>query len=70
MMSPSNIQYVMDQEGNTTSVIVPIELWREMTAEDETEYLLKSAAMRRRLMEAIHREESIPFEVVREKLGI
>jgi len=38
--------------------------------QDETAYLLKSKAMRERLLTAINRENGIPFEVVREKLGI
>lgn len=46
------IQYVSDETGNPTAVIVPIELWREIEAEKETAYLLKSENMKRRLLEA------------------
>jgi hypothetical protein len=28
------IQYISDEHGKTTSVIVPIELWQEMTEDD------------------------------------
>lgn len=35
MVQPS-IQYVTDEKGNPTSVIVPIELWREIESERET----------------------------------
>ncbi|MBF0590966.1 MAG: prevent-host-death protein [Nitrospirae bacterium] len=50
--------------------MVPIALYREIKSEKETAYLLKSKAMRERLMEAKERSEDIPFEVVREKLGV
>ncbi len=64
------IQYISDENGETTGVIVPIQLWREIMSEKETAYLLKSAAMKKRLLEAKERYEGIPFEVAREKLGI
>ena len=64
------IQYVSDETGNPTAVIVPIELWREIESEKETAYLLKSDEMKRRLLEAKDRQTGIPFEEVREKLGI
>ncbi|HWN08350.1 MAG TPA: hypothetical protein VNO50_03610 [Pyrinomonadaceae bacterium] len=64
------IQYVSDEGGESTAVIVPIELWREIESEKETAYLLKSENMKRRLMEAKERQTGIPFEEVREKLGI
>ncbi len=64
------IQYVSDEVGNTISVIVPIEIWREIESEKETAYLLKSENMKRRILEAKNRRESIPFEEVCEKLGI
>ena len=64
------IQYVSDEVGNTISVIVPIEIWREIESEKETAYLLKSENMKRRILEAKNRRESISFEEVCEKLGI
>ena len=64
------IQYVSDESGNPTAVIVPIELWREIESEKETAYLLKSENMRRRLLEARERQTGIPLEEAREKLGI
>jgi len=66
----TNIQYISDESGNPTAVIVPIELWREIESEKETAYLLKSETMKRRLMEAKERQTGIPFEEAREKLGI
>ena len=66
----TDIQYVSDENGKPTGVIVPIELWRELVSEKETAYLLSSDTMRRRLLEAKERKEGIPFETVRAKLGI
>ena len=69
-MSQTNIQYVVDENGQNTAVIVPIELWEDIMSESETAHLLKSKTMKKRLLEAMHRKEAIPFEEVREKLGI
>ena len=69
MVSPE-IQYISDESGQTTAVIVPISLWREIEAQRETAYLLKSDAMKRRLLEAKDRKEGLPLETVVEKLGI
>lgn len=66
----AEIQYVSDENGNPVSVIVPIELWREIESEKETAYLLKSESMKRRLLEAKDRQDGIPFEEALEKLGI
>ncbi|PYS37772.1 MAG: prevent-host-death protein [Acidobacteria bacterium] len=66
----TDIQYVSDESGEPTAVIVPIELWREIESEKETAYLLTSENMKQRLVEAKDRETGIPFEEAREKLGI
>jgi antitoxin YefM len=66
----SDIQYVSDESGEPTAVIVPIELWREIESEKETAYLLKSENMKQRLLEAKDRQTGVPFEEAREKLGI
>ena len=65
-----DIQYISDESGNPTAVIVPIELWREIKSEKETAYLLKSEEMKRRLSEAKDSNTGIPFEEAIEKLGI
>ena len=70
MPTHEEIQYITDQEGRATGVIVPIDLWREILSEKETAYLLRSEPMRLRLLAALERQDGIPFEVVREKLGI
>ena len=69
-MSSTEIQYISDESGNTVGVIIPIELWREIESERETAYLLKSETMKRRLLESKERQDGIPFEEAREKLGI
>ncbi len=54
------IQYVTDDMGKTTAVIVPIEEWdvvlKKLYAKEpernDTEYLLESKAMKKRLLEA------------------
>ncbi len=70
MASEREVQYVSDANGNPLGVIVPIELWREIESERETAYLLKSATMKRRLLEAKERQQGISLEETREKLGI
>jgi antitoxin YefM len=69
-VASTDIQIVSNENGEPTAVIVPIELWREIESERETAYLLKSEAMKKRLMEAKQRQEGLSFEAVVEKLGI
>jgi PHD/YefM family antitoxin component YafN of YafNO toxin-antitoxin module len=69
-MADAEIQYVTDESGEATAVIVPISLWREIESERETRYLLKSGAMKRRLLEAKDCTEGIPIEAAVEKLGL
>ena len=64
------LQYVSDASGNPVSVIVPIEVWREIESERETAYLLQNQTMKHRLLEAKDRGEGIPFEEACAKLGI
>jgi antitoxin YefM len=64
----SEIQFISDERGETTAVIVPKSLWREIESEWETAYLLKSETMKRRLLEAKDRDEGIAFEAAIEKL--
>lgn len=57
-----NIQYISDAAGKAVGVFVPIDVWREIEAERETAYLLKSKTMRRRLLDAKDRQEGISFQ--------
>ena len=70
MATSSTLQYISDESGEAISVIVPIELWREIESERETAHLLKSDAMKKRLLEAKHRSEGISLEEARAQLGI
>lgn len=70
MADTQQIQYLSDADGNPVSVLVPINLWREIASERETAYLLKSDAMRDRLLEAKGRDSGISLEDARAKLGI
>ncbi|MGR0480301.1 MAG: prevent-host-death protein [Candidatus Electronema sp. V4] len=65
-----NVQYISDENNRITGVIVPIRLWRELQADKETAYLLKSVTMRERLLQAKRRKDGISFEDACEKLGI
>ena len=69
-MTDDGIQYVSDSDGNAVSVIVPIELWREIESEKETAHLLKSDAMKHRLLEALQRREDHSLEEVRARTGL
>jgi hypothetical protein len=66
----ADIQIVSNEAGEPTAVIIPIELWREIASERETAYLLKSDAMKTRLLAAVQRRDGVSLEVVLEKLGI
>ena len=70
MAAESPVQYVSDESGNAIAVIVPIDLWREIESERETAYLLKSEAMRKRLLESKDRTGGISLDDARKKLGI
>ena len=70
MAAPANIQYISDANGNPVSVIVPIELWREIKSERETAYLLQSETMKARLLAAKSRQGGISLEDACAQLGI
>lgn len=59
-----------NQAGEPTAVIVPIALWREIGSERETAYLLRSEAMRQRLLAALGREIGVPLDAAVAKLGL
>jgi antitoxin YefM len=69
-MANREIQIVSSESGEPTAVIVPIELWREIESERETAYLLKSEAMKDRLLQAAKRQTGLSIEAVTEKLGV
>lgn len=69
-MSTADLQYISDERGDLTAVIVPIALWKEIVSEFETQYLLKNEAMKKRLLEARGRGEGIGLDEVLDRLGI
>ena len=69
-MNISDLQYISDEKGDRIAVIVPIEVWEELTGKDETSYLLQSETMRKRLLAAKNRQTGISLEEACEKLGI
>ena len=66
----NQIQYISDEHENVTGVIVPINLWKEIESEKETAHLLKSATMKKRLLEAKNHKKGIPFDEACQKLGV
>ena len=69
-MTDADVQYISDERGELTGVIIPIELWQEIVSEREAHHLLKNAAMKKRLLEAIGRSESIALDEALGQLGI
>ena len=70
MVAQPQVQYIVDEQGEAVSVIIPIDLWRELVSERETAYLLQSDTMRQRLLAAKERRGGITLEDARAKLGI
>ena len=69
-MPDTDIQIVSNEAGEPTAVIVPIELWREIASERETAYLLRSEAMKQRLLAAAQRQDGLSLDTLIEKLGM
>ena len=69
-MAEAEIQYVSNENGEPTAVIVPISVWRDIESERETAHLLKSETMKRRLLEAKERQQGISLDEAVDKLGI
>lgn len=59
-----------NEAGEPTAVIVPIALWREISSERETAYLLRSETMRERLRAALERGGGVSLEEAEAKLGL
>ena len=70
MQTKTEVQYVLDADGESVGVIVPMALWHEIGSERETAYLLSSETMKRRLLAAKERATGLSLEAVHEKLGV
>ena len=72
------LQYVTDEVGEPTAVVVPIEEWDEIIhrlsqsepARNDTDYFFRSDTMKRRLLEARKRKEGKSWDEVRDALGL
>jgi PHD/YefM family antitoxin component YafN of YafNO toxin-antitoxin module len=69
-MNEPALQYLADERGDITAVVVPIATWREITSELETQHLLRSPAMRERLLTALGRDGGYTLRDVLDQLGI
>ena len=69
-MSTVPMQYITDTSGKPLAVVLPIDFWREMFPQDETDKILSSKKMRARILSAMQRDDGYSLEAVREKLGI
>ena len=73
-----SIQYITADTGDITAVVVPIKEWMAIISKladgksdrNDTEYLLKSNKMKKRLLEAVNRTGGKTLEEVRNELGI
>ncbi|HRI86944.1 MAG TPA: prevent-host-death protein [Candidatus Hydrogenedentes bacterium] len=68
-MASNRVQYVHNDKGEDTAVIVPIALWREIAAARETAYLLRSDTMKQRLLDARRRKGGVSLEEIEQKLA-
>lgn len=59
-MAETQLRYVIDQAGNLTSVLVPIDWWRKIKAELEVAYLVRGETMEKHLLAAIRQPEPQP----------
>jgi len=68
-MADTEIQFLVNEDGEQVAAVVPIAMWREISSERETAYLLSSPAMKERLLDALKRTDGIPFDEAMAKLG-
>lgn len=65
-----SVQYISNQQGDVTGVIVPIDIWQDLISELETQHLLKNETMRQRLSEALSRQGGVSLSQAVEQLGL
>lgn len=69
-MNDSQVQYISDEHGEVTGVILPIQLWQDILSELETQHLMKSDTMWQRLLEANQRTQGIAPDAAFDQLGL
>lgn len=62
-----DIQYISEAKGNPVGVIVPIEIWHEIEAKEETAYLTKDKTNKNSLNEIWNNEEDDVYVELLEK---
>ena len=70
MSTVAEVQTVSDSEGRPIGVFVPIDVWRDIESELETAFVLRSDAMRTRLLAAKERSGGFTLEEVRAQLDL
>ena len=68
--SDREVPVLVNEQGETIAVVVPIAQWEKLSHSDATSYLLSSETMKKRLIEAKQRQTGISLEAACEKLGI
>lgn len=66
----TDIEYVSNSAGKITSVLVPFDIWEEISSEIESRYFLDNPIMKKRLLQARNRNIKIPKEKAYAELGI
>ncbi|MEO1403305.1 MAG: hypothetical protein AAFV72_18940 [Cyanobacteria bacterium J06635_1] len=56
-MDTANVQYLSNEQGALTNVLIPIELWKNIVSELEATHLLKSETTKLRVLEAQRRDK-------------
>ncbi len=69
-MSDTDFPTLVDPDGRVTAVVVPIDVWREIASERETQHLLASPAMRERLLRGLAADDALPMDDVVARLGL
>ena len=76
-----SVLYLYDDKGRKAAVLIPIADWEAIQARldqpcepdlprDETDYLLSSPAMKKRLLEALDSRDVMPWDEVKDALGL
>lgn len=66
----NGIQYISNDNGEISGVVLPIDFWNRINCNDETEYLLQKDKNKKRLIESLNREEELSKEEAYERLGL
>jgi PHD/YefM family antitoxin component YafN of YafNO toxin-antitoxin module len=65
----NDIQYISNNNGEISGVVLPIDFWNKINCTDETEYLLQNKVNKKRLIESLNRDEEVSKDEAYERLG-